>query len=59
VIDPDILDRIGKLRDTADNILHARLLQLPDRIHIEGMTGALEDIKAEADSIYKELGGTE
>ena len=51
------LDRIGQLADKADNLLHALTLSVSASIHLQGCKGGLEEIRAEAQALYRELGG--
>jgi hypothetical protein len=55
----DLRERVGLLRDKADNFCHATMLPLPAHIHVQALSGGMADIRAELDAIYKALGGTE
>ncbi len=54
------LDRLGRLADKASNYIAAsRIPMLPLAIHIEGMVAGMEEIRDEAQALYRELGGEE
>lgn len=53
------LDRIGRLGDKADNYIAAVVLNVAPRIHIEGLLNGMNEIRAEAQALYRELGGEE
>jgi hypothetical protein len=57
----ELLDRIGRLAEQLDNSLfgYKNLKNLPDRIHLEGLSGTMESVRNELAAIYKENGGTE
>lgn len=59
VIFPAQIERIGKLADKARNYLSAARMNLPVRIHIEGMHAGFLEIAEEAELLWKELGGEE
>lgn len=50
------LDRLGKLADTADNVLAASTLPLPASTHLEGLKGGLREIHREITELYDEIG---
>lgn len=55
----DHLERIGVLRDKADNFVHAGLLPMSAEIHKTALLGGMADIRDELATLYRELGGTE
>lgn len=46
------IEEIGTLADSADNALAALAMPLPERLHIEGMKGVLEDVRAKLRAYY-------
>jgi hypothetical protein len=55
------LDQIGQLAERLDAVLfgYQNMKQLPDRIHLEGMSGTMRDVRDELAKLYKENGGEE
>lgn len=50
----ELADEIGRLADQLDNGLHALKLQgLPDKIHIEGMSGIMREVRDKLAEIVK------
>jgi hypothetical protein len=60
-MDEQILDQIGRLAEQLDNSLfsYKNMKSLPDRIHLEGLSGTMADVRDKLAEIYKENGGTE
>ncbi len=56
-MEADTLERLGQLIDKADNYLAAATLPLPPRMHVEGLTTGLREIRAELLAIYLAAGG--
>lgn len=54
----DGLEEIGKLADTADNLLAATNLPVSDRVHILGLKGGIGKISARLKAIYVDLSGS-
>lgn len=59
VVSDEQLDRIGRLADKADNYLSALTIPLSASFHVTGLSAGMQEIKAEAQALYRELGGTE
>lgn len=54
----DVMDRIGRLSDKADNYYHATMLPgLSPRIHIDALTGGMQQIRDELREIFKDVTG--
>ena len=58
-MDPETLERIGLLRDRAENGIAAAMLPLRPEIHAEGLLGILRKIHAELADIFTSHGGDE
>ena len=56
----ELADRVGRMSDTCSNLLGAtKLVGLPDRMHVEGLTSGLKRLRSELNGLFRELGGTE
>lgn len=53
----DVMDRIGRLADKADNFAHAGTLPLPARVHAEALRLGMEDIREELRAIFTDVTG--
>lgn len=55
----NVSDHVGRLADKADNLLAASTLPVSPAIHIQGLKGGLQEIRDEAQELYRSLGGDE
>ena len=46
----EAIELLGRVRDTAENLLEATKLRVPDSTHVIGLTGGLREIVAEIDA---------
>lgn len=54
----ELMDEIGQLADQLDNALYAlKLPGLPDRLHIEGLSGTMRGVRDKLASIVREQTG--
>lgn len=57
----ELLERIGQLAEQLDNSLfsYKTMKNIPDRIHLRGLSGTMKSVRDELAAIYEENGGTE
>jgi hypothetical protein len=57
VVSEEQLEKLGKLVDRIDNLVHARKLQVSDGIHLRALGEALPDLHSELKTLYVEIAG--
>lgn len=54
------LDEIGQMAEGCDSVLFGyQNMKLPDRIHLQGLSGKLKEVRDFLAELYKKNGGTE
>ncbi len=56
-INPEQLERLGKLADRADSFFHATMLALPAAVHVKALTEGMESLRDETRELYREVSG--
>lgn len=57
----DLLNEIGEMAEECDSVIfgYQNMKQLPDRIHLQGMSSKLKEVRDFLVKIYQQNGGTE
>jgi hypothetical protein len=54
---PKQAERLGQIVEGCENALHVAKLNLPARIHVEGLSEKLREVRDEAASLVREITG--
>lgn len=49
------LDKLGRLVETANNLVHAGIIPIPDRLRVKALDQALTSLHAELKALYVEI----
>ena len=53
------LDKLAALADTAENCASASTIPMPPAIHIQALSGKMEEISVALKDLYREVSGTD
>jgi hypothetical protein len=57
VVTEEQLEKLGKLVDRIDNLVHAGAIPMPDKLRVTALTEALPDLHSELKALYVEIAG--